>query len=290
MKALREQVRENDIYKWVHDITLELAQVWNLKENRASYVFDDEVRFRTDLAGKEVFLFLDYDGTLAPIAESPEKAAITHTMHCLVSKLADRLPVAIVSGRGVDDVQQRLGLENIVYAGNHGAEIRARGESLVSGQSGQDRRALEDVLARLRSVLASFCGAIIEDKGLTASVHYRLVDPNRLAEMAVLFRNVSREYEDRFRFTSGKKVFEIRPKGAWHKGDAVSWILDNLGRGKSGVYIGDDVTDEDAFRALKGRGISISVGGSAHADYYLRKQEEVERLLEHLVTMTETSS
>ena len=124
-----------------------------------------------------MFLFLDYDGTLAPIAESPEKAAISHTMHTLVAKLAERMPLAIVTGRGLDDIQQRIGIENAVYAGNHGSEIRARRETLISQQSEQNRRVLEELLDRLRAALSPFPGVFIEDKGLTASVHYRKVDP-----------------------------------------------------------------------------------------------------------------
>jgi trehalose-phosphatase len=285
MSALRKQIRENDIYKWTRDILQEMVDVANKKKNRSFYFFDHEYRFRSALPNGRIFLFLDYDGTLAPIAESPDKAAISHTMHTLVANVAARMPVAVVTGRGLDDIQQRLGIENAIYAGNHGSEIRARGETLVSQQSEQNRRVLDELLDRLRVALSPFPGVIIEDKGLTASVHYRRVDLRRLADAANLFENIVRDYEQRFRITHGKKVFEIRPIAAWHKGDAVTWILDKMGDGRTPVYIGDDITDEDAYRALKGRGLSIAVGGSAYADYYIRKQAEVERVLEHLAAL-----
>jgi trehalose 6-phosphate synthase/phosphatase len=285
MSALRKQIQENDIYKWTRDILQEIVDVANKKKNRSFYLFDHEYRFRSALPNGRIFLFLDYDGTLAPIAESPDKAAISHTMHTLVANVAARMPVAIVTGRGLDDIQQRLGIEKAIYAANHGSEIRANGETLVSQQSEQNRRVLEELLDRLRAALAAFPGVIIEDKGLTASVHYRRVDLRRLADAASLFENIVRDYEQSFRITHGKKVFEIRPIAAWHKGDAVTWILDKMGDGRTPVYIGDDITDEDAYRALKGRGLSIAVGGSAYADYYIRRQEEVERVLEYLAAL-----
>jgi trehalose 6-phosphate synthase/phosphatase len=282
MSALRKQIQENDIYKWTRDILQEIVDVSNRKKNHSFYLFDHDHRFRSALPNGRIFLFLDYDGTIAPIAESPEKAVISHPMHTLVAKLADRMPVAIVTGRGLDDIQQRLGIENAVYAGNHGSEIRARGKTLISQQTEQNRHMLEELLDRMRSALSPFPGVFIEDKGLTASVHYRKVDLRILADVAGLFRNIVRDYAQSFRITQGKKVFELRPITAWHKGDAVTWILDNMGDGRTPVYIGDDITDEDAYRALKGRGLSIAVGGSTYADYYIRKQEEVEHVLEYL--------
>jgi trehalose 6-phosphate synthase/phosphatase len=285
MTALRRHIRENDIYKWIRVFLAELNGHWGRKQNRCLYFPDYEPRFSADVGGRKIFLFLDYDGTLAPIADSPEKAVIPHSTYTLVEKLAGLAPVAIVSGRSVEDIQERLPLAGVVYAGNHGAEIRSGDKVLVSGRSERDRALLEEMLERMRRSLAPFAGVLIEDKGVTASVHYRKVDLKHLADLALLFHGISREYEKSFRITSGKKVFEIRPLAAWNKGDAVAWIADNLGTGTVPVYIGDDVTDEDAFRALKGRGLSISVGGSAYADYYVRRQEEVDLLLERLVAM-----
>ncbi|OGP65466.1 MAG: hypothetical protein A3K22_03905 [Deltaproteobacteria bacterium RBG_16_42_7] len=81
------------------------------------------------------------------------------------------------------------------------------------------------------------------------------------------------------RITTGKKVFEIRPHGVWNKGDAVKWIMDKFGKDRIPVYIGDDATDEDAFKAVRGKGIAISIGTNKEADYYLKNQEEIRRFL-----------
>jgi trehalose 6-phosphate synthase/phosphatase len=284
MAALRKQVKENDIYKWIRNVLEEIIGMAHRKKNRAFYIFEHERALGSALSGRKMFLFLDYDGTLAPIADSPEKAFISGNMRGLVAELAGRMPVAIVSGRSIEDVQRRIGIGSIIYAGNHGAEIRAGRKMLVSRQSREERRMLEEFLERLRASLSAIPGVLIEDKGITGSVHYRLVDLRKFDEFFSLFTGIAREYEKIFRITSGKKVFEIRPLDAWHKGHAVSWIIEHLGKGRTPVYIGDDITDEDAFRALKGKGVSIAVGGSAYADFYLKKQDEVKQLLEYFQT------
>lgn len=280
MDQLRHHVKEHDIYKWIRDVLHEIVDAAERKKSRSRYLFDHENEFRIALLRGKPFLFLDYDGTLAPIAESPDKAVLSHTMHALILRLKERIPVAIVSGRGIDDVRRRVGIEDIIYAGNHGSEIWSSGQALVSRQSSEDRVMLEELLRRLTSALSHIPGVLIEDKGVTASIHYRTVGIKSLADFSDLFNRIARDYAKTFRITSGKKVVEIRPLNAWNKGDAVSWILDRLGNGRTPVYIGDDVTDEDAFKVLKKKGgLSISVGGSVHADYYLRRQDEVEPFL-----------
>lgn len=286
MSALRKQVRENDIYRWIRDILGEIVLMAERRKKGPRYFFDHQHAIGKLLYPDKFFLFLDFDGTLAPISKSPEQACLSAEIRELVARLAEKVPVAIVSGRGIEDVQQRVGIDNLIYAGNHGAEIRSRGKTLINHQSQRDRRLLEELLERLRSALSSISGVIIEDKGVTGSVHYRLIDLKRLADFSARFSAVAREYEKTFRITSGKKVFEIRPLHAWHKGDAVSWILEHLAPGKTGVYIGDDTTDEDAFKVLKGRGLSIAVGGSIHADFAIRKQSEIGSVLGQLLAMT----
>lgn len=285
MAALRKQIREDDIYKWIRNMLEEIIELSNRKKNAALPLFNNRKEFADLLGSGRIFLFLDYDGTLAPIADSPEKANMSRDMRRLVGRLAERIPVAVVSGRNVEDVRQRIGIDGIIYAGNHGAEIRLGPETLVSQQSRRDRRMLDEFLHRLRSALASIPGVLVEDKGITASVHYRLVDLKKLADFSAQFTDIARDYEKKFRITAGKKVFEIRPLKAWNKGDAVTWILEHRGGQNIPVYIGDDITDEDAFQSIKGRGASIAVGGSAVADYYVGKQGEVGEVLEELLAL-----
>jgi trehalose 6-phosphate synthase/phosphatase len=290
MASLRKQIRENDIYKWIRAILEEILDLSLRKKNSALPLFDHRDTIGRLLRSRGLFLFLDYDGTLSPIADLPEQAVMTRETRELVTRLAGRIPTAIVSGRNVEDLQQRIGIEGMVYAGNHGAEIRIGGETLVSQQSRSNRRMLQEFLHRLQAGLSSVPGVLIEDKGITASIHYRLVDLKRLADFSAQFSGIARAYGKKFRITAGKKVFEVRPLKAWNKGDAVAWILEHRGAGRIPVYIGDDVTDEDAFKMLKGRGISIAVGGSAFADYHVEKQDEVAGVLEMLLAVSSGSS
>jgi trehalose 6-phosphate synthase/phosphatase len=279
MAGLKEQVRQNDIYKWVHDILRDIVELSNLKRRKCCHLLGRLRELGPRLSS--LFLFLDYDGTLTPIVESPEKAVITERMRELLGRLKGIIPIAVISGRELADVREKVGLEGIIYAGNHGAELWD-GQQVVRSWSRDDRHLLEKLLSRLREQLSHIPGAVVEDKVVTASLHFRLVGIKQMEEVIRLFRETARDYEDAFRITSGKKVFEIRPRGAWNKGDAVSWIMGRYGNGRTPLYIGDDTTDEDAFRALGDKGLSVCVGGNAEAGYYLEDQGEVEDFLKWL--------
>ncbi len=141
---------------------------------------------------------------------------------------------------------------------------------------------LNQFLGRLKMALSHIQGVLIEDKDISLSIHFRMVSMGDLAEFFDIISKISKEYKDIFEVNTGKKVLEIRPVLAWNKGDAVTWITNEMGKGRMPIYIGDDTTDEDAFRAIKGKGISICVGGSPEAEYFLKRQEEVRGLLELL--------
>ncbi len=278
MAALRRQVGENNIHKWILDILNEISAISAIKSEKCCYLFDnmDEIKKK---AFHKIFLFLDYDGTLTPIVETPDKAVISDEMRSLIIELKDIIPFAVISGRALEDVKGRVGIEDILYAGNHGAEIWDGKKAIISQGSAENRRLLEEVLEKLKKEASYIKGVLIEDKGITASVHFRNVNTHQAGDVFSIFEKTANEYKDDFRFIVGKKVFEIRPINIWNKGDAVSWIIENMGQGRFPVYIGDDTTDEDAYSVLKHRGLSVSIGGSASADYYIQNQEEVKDFL-----------
>lgn len=279
MNMLRRQINENDIYTWIADFLREFTMPRSTLKSKCLYLFDH----LDDIPRKNIFLFLDYDGTLTPIAESPDKAIISMAMHNIIIKLNELMPVAVVTGRSIANINYVLNIENIICAGNHGAEIWD-GKKLVSGERfAKARKDLAWIVAELNETLAPIKGVIVEDKGITASVHYRMVSPQDLCKMINRFWSVADSYKKNFVITSGKKVFEVRPHDIWNKGDAVKWIWDRFDKNRLPVYIGDDQTDEDAFKAIKGKGIGISIGKSNAADYYLETQEEVKRLLQWIV-------
>jgi trehalose-phosphatase len=290
MAALRRHIKENDIYRWVADILHDIGTVSAGKSGTCRSFFDHASEIEQKIGNRKPFLFLDYDGTLAPIAESPDRAHMTDDMRALLGRIKDRMPVAVISGRSLRDLRDRVGIEGIVCAGNHGAEIWDGEKTVLCPGSENSWGALRELLEALRAALGPVPGVLIEDKVLTASVHFRLVDENRMGDFFHLFNLTTKKYETLFRITSGKKVFEIRPLDAWNKGDAVSWILGTMGGGRIPLYVGDDVTDEDAFYAIKERGISVSVGECTGADYSLKGQEEVKPLLGFILDAMERAS
>ncbi|GAB4417243.1 MAG: hypothetical protein OHK0032_13280 [Thermodesulfovibrionales bacterium] len=279
MALLRKQIKDNDIYKWISDILHEIIKICSFKHTMCCYLFDHIDEIRKEFMDKKPFLFLDYDGTLTPIAESPDKATMSDDMRSLIAALKEYIPVAIISGRSLHDIKNKVGIKDIIYAGNHGAEIWDGNKKIRGQESETNTGILKELLKRLQEGLSHINGIMIEDKGLTASIHFRMVKVKVLSEFFDIFSRITKPYENSFKITTGKKVFEIRPVNIWNKGDAVSWIIENLGKDRFPVYIGDDTTDEDAYNILKNKGLSISIGSSVNADYYIQNQEEVRDLL-----------
>lgn len=230
-------------------------------------------------------LFLDFDGTLAPIAPRPDTVRLDAEGRRLIRTLSRLAPVAIISGRAVKDLRARVGLTRLTYVGNHGLEIDGIGFRYRMKGARRWRRRLREILHRIRSRLDVIPGVLIEDKQVTASVHFRLVKGRARRTVARRFVACVKPYVERgrMRLRRGKAVWEIRPPVAWDKGRAVLWILNRPAfRGRWPMYIGDDDTDQDAFRRIRGRGVGISVGpGRARgaARYAIAGPAQVRRLL-----------
>jgi trehalose-phosphatase len=190
--------------------------------------------------------------------------------------LRQRHPIAIISGRSLKDLKSRMNMPGLVYCGNHGAEM---GDNVDCAGS---RHFLEEFIHVAHETFSPFPGVQVEDKGLTASIHFRRVEPVLLGDFLASFQEMARKFAGRVSVTEGRKVFEIRPPGAFGKANAVRQLMEGVGKGRLPVYMGDDTSDEDAFRAVRGGGISIAVGGSREADYYLRNQGEVHEFLKLL--------
>jgi trehalose 6-phosphate phosphatase len=236
-------------------------------------------------------LLLDFDGTLAPIVERPEQAAMPERTRRALERLMAvvGVTVAVVSGRGLADVRERAAIPGIAYAGNHGMEIEGAGLHRIHPEAAAARPDLDAVAARVMADLEGIDGAFVEDKGLTLSIHYRLA-PEREAEVReIVLAAVGGR--DGLQVTEGKMVIEVRPRVEWDKGRAVLFLLGQMRppAGTPVLYLGDDRTDEDAFRALRGWGdgaegilIAETLPPESAAASHLRDPAEVGALFEAL--------
>ncbi|MCU0308088.1 MAG: trehalose-phosphatase [Thermoleophilia bacterium] len=214
------------------------------------------------LAAGRAAVFLDYDGTLTPIVARPELAVLAPASREALRRLAEVATVAVVSGRALASVRELVGLPDLVYAGNHGFEIAGPDGTALEREVG--REFIEEVAAAraaLEPVVGAIPGAWVEDKTHSLSVHYRQTPDERAGEVEAAV-DAALAGRPRLRKHYGKKVLEVRPRIEWDKGRAVLWLLEALGLDGPGVvpvYVGDDVTDEDAFRALPAGGVGVLV-------------------------------
>ena len=199
-------------------------------------------------APDSVAIFTDIDGTLAPIVPTPDMAEVPKELKELLRRLSEKyLLVAGISGRKTEDALDLVGLADVVYFGNHGFEILRDGEVEVVPEALPYLGKVQELEKRAHEELDPL-GAFVEDKGITASVHYRNVPPE-VGERCVEF--VRREGERLgLRITVGRGVVEARPPIRADKGTAVRTLVEEYGPEKA-MFIGDDTTDLDAFRELE---------------------------------------
>ncbi len=220
------------------------------------------------LDGRRPAVFLDFDGTLSPIVARPGMAELLPGMRDRLRRLADRVPVAIVSGRDREDVRRRVGLADLVCAGSHGFDIAGPNGLHLEHHSAEAALPELDVAeAALREAVASIEGVEVERKRFGIAVHYRNVPDADVPRVEDAVRAAAAR-QPSLRRSSGKKVLELQPDLEWDKGRAVRWLLEALELDRDDVvpfYVGDDVTDEDAFAALPERGVGVLVAEEPRA-------------------------
>ncbi len=244
-----------------------------------------------------ILLLTDYDGTLTPIVERPELANLSEETRQLLKNLTRQhlFTVGIISGRALLDLRNKVGISGIIYAGNHGMEIDGPGVNFINPLADEMKpflRVMHQVLSR---TLGKIKGVLIENKGLTLSVHYRMVEEDEVKNVKNLLTDAMGGVaaSGRVKITDGKKVYEIRPAIAWDKGKAIKLLMKKYGKGGREsrlfpVFLGDDLTDEDGFRIIEKyeSGISVLVGEAKQnsaARYFLSSTEEVTQFLNMLL-------
>ena len=283
---------------------------WTVKYPSALTTFE---KIMSVAKGKRIALFLDYDGTLSPIVEEPDAAYMSSDMRTAVQNVAKYFPTAIISGRSRDKVYEFVGLSELYYAGSHGMDIMSpEGESLYHKhlrrtvsitEQGKDVNLfqtaseflpiIDKVLCSLVESTKDIKGVKVEDNRFCISVHYRNVEEKSWKLVAQCVDDVIKTYP-KLRLTHGRKVLEIRPVIDWDKGKAVTFLLESLGLNNCEdvlpIYVGDDRTDEDAFKVLRdgpnyGYGVLVSAMPKVSSAFYsLRDPSEVMEFLKALVT------
>jgi trehalose 6-phosphate phosphatase len=242
---------------------------------------------------KRIVLFLDYDGTLTPIRPTPQQARLASPARQVLRKLGSckGVFITIVSGRSLREVRNCVRVSGIYYAGNHGMEIAGPGVFFVQPQAKAAKPLMRKIKRSLQRGLAGMEGVWVEDKGLTLTIHFRQASRSIAGEIEATVRAIVQRLlrQKRIRLTTGKKVLEIRPPVRWNKGSYVRWYLKRLNASKDGpifsLCIGDDVTDEDAFRAIRRGGVAVRVGTNLRgslATRMLRSPREVHTLLRRI--------
>ncbi|KAI3756522.1 hypothetical protein L1987_56343 [Smallanthus sonchifolius] len=309
--------------KMLKDIAIELASddtdhayySWMLKYPSALNSFH---HIANRAYKKKIVIFLDYDGTLSPIVDDPNRAFMSVDMRSAVKGVAKYFPTAIISGRSRDKVYELVGLAELFYAGSHGMDIIFPAKDTVSinhtncirstDEQGKEVNLFQparefipminEVFRTLVEVTKDIPGAFVENHKFCTSVHYRNVDEKTWPMIAQCVHDVLKDYP-RLTLTHGRKVLEIRPLIDWDKGKAVEFLLESLGLSNINdmlpIYIGDDRTDEDAFKVLRegnrGYGILVSsVPKESKAFLSLRDTLEVKEFLKSLVKWKEQMS
>jgi trehalose 6-phosphate phosphatase len=218
------------------------------------------------LTTRQPAVFFDFDGTLSEIVDDPDSATPAAGAAEALQKLAAHCPVAVLSGRDLADVTKRVGLPGIWYAGSHGFELTAPdGTHHQNDAAAAAIPVLEQVAAQLRDQLGPIPGVVVEHKRFGVAVHYRNAARDRVAEVATAVRAAGQHHS--LRVTTGREVIELRPDIDWDKGKTLRWVIDHLHSAgpQAGnapllpIYLGDDITDEDAFDAVRHDGVPIVV-------------------------------
>lgn len=236
-------------------------------------------------------VFLDYDGTLTSIVSRPEDAVLPDAMRSTLQRLAQHCMLAIISGRDLDDVRERVAIPGIWYAGSHGFDIAGPALQTCGHQQGKEYLPVLDAAeSLLRRELEGISGCLVDRKRLAIAVHYRQMANQETLTLEHIVDKIHRSYPQ-LRVTRGKSILELQPDIDWDKGKALLWLLRSASSTPEAVlpiYIGDDVTDEDAFHVLQSRGIGILVSASPRytlAHYHLANTLEVERFLNRFLAV-----
>jgi alpha,alpha-trehalase len=242
----------------------DLAEVLVRVIDRRMSTLPDALSSFGQLAGvvgaRRPFIFFDFDGTLSDIVDQPGAAALVPGAATALQSLAALYPVAVLSGRGLEDIQARVGIPGLWYAGSHGFEMVGPDGGYHRNETAAEAiGVLAEAAAELTRQLASIPGVAVEHKRYAVAVHYRNAAPEAATTVTAAVHDVGSR--NGLKVTSGRKVVELRPNLDWDKGRTLQWIVDQVAGEEPllPIFVGDDLTDEDGFDSVLHDGIGIVV-------------------------------
>ena len=249
----------------------DLAEVTLRTIDRRMSQLPDALRCFDQIAGaagaRRPAIFFDFDGTLSEIVNDPASATLVAGAEKALTSLAALYPVAVLSGRDLADIRDRVGIPGLWYAGSHGFEmVGPDGAHHRNEAAAQAIPVLEAAAAELTGRLAPLAGVAVEHKRYAVAVHYRNAGPEAAATVTAAVHEIGRR--SGLRVTSGRMVVELRPDLDWDKGSTLEWIADRIAGEEPllPMFLGDDLTDEDGFDAVLHDGIGIVVRHSEDGD------------------------
>ncbi len=244
---------------------------------------------------QKIILLSDYDGTLTPICEHPDLATLPEKVQRLLEKFSSHntFLLGIITGRSIQQIKKLVNIQGVLYAANHGIELEGPGIRFTSPEAKKSRYILWHVYLQLLKSLRHIEGIYVEDKGLSISLHYRLVKKiHDLRYILKIFYGVTRPFLERkmLSLRAGKMVYEIGPPVEWNKASIITWLLAHyfpfeFAKDTLLLYLGDDKADIEVFTTLRGKGLTVFVGDptvTSAADYFVHSPNEVETFLEFL--------
>lgn len=244
--------------------------------------------------GSRLAVLTDFDGTLAPIRRRASQARLSQRVRLALEQLtADGHLVAVVSGRPLEDLEERVGIAGVWYAGSHGYFIRAPDGWRLSLLRHEERLRILRVTHRLRASLGTLPGVVVEAKPGAVAVHYRMAAPAMRQRIGPLVKGVLAGFPG-LRVFPGRKVWEILPAGHVDKYLAARFIL-RVARQRDTrsfawpIYLGDDVSDEGVFARWSGISVAVGRRPDTAARYFVKSPTEVATCLERLDDLYKTS-
>jgi trehalose 6-phosphate phosphatase len=260
----------------------------------SDYLFNHTVQIKKNiLKSKSIVLFLDYDGTLVDFKEKPTDVTTPIQIKKILQQIIKnpKITVIIVTGRSLNDIKKLLTIKGLSFLALHGLHFKIGNQSsFCCTQTDELRLLIKKIKKEMQQKMQDEKGAFLEDKELTIVLHYRLLPTKKIQTIREKFNETIQviDHKKRLEIINGEKILEARPKG-WNKGKAIEMFLKKYKKEKNilPIYIGDDITDEDAFRFLGTKGISIHVVNTSKrkttANYWVKNTEEVLFFLQFLL-------